>query len=55
MDAIELPIPSELIEIIEVTPSGNMTFLITDGASRSRGPASATGLATGATMRPAPL
>jgi integrase len=30
MDAIELPIPSELIEIIEATPSGAMTFLMTE-------------------------
>ena len=30
MDAIELPIPSELLEIIEATPSGAMTFLMTE-------------------------
>jgi integrase len=30
MDAIELPIPSDLIEIIEATPSGAMTFLMTE-------------------------
>jgi integrase len=30
MDAIELPIPSELIEVIEATPSGDMTFLMTE-------------------------
>jgi hypothetical protein len=30
MDAIELPIPSELLEIIEAAPSGAMTFLLTE-------------------------
>jgi integrase len=30
MGAIELPIPSQLTEIIEATPSGDMTFLITE-------------------------
>jgi integrase len=30
MDAIELPVPSELLDIIEASPSSGMTFLITE-------------------------
>jgi len=30
MDAIELLLPPELVEIIEATPSGDMTFLVTE-------------------------